>query len=116
MCQPNLAYAELSELEQYDLMLTWMIITYFACLAFGWGLLASDYLVVTIEKKQQTEPWISDAVIIGGASAVLSPIIQWSNTIIQTRNTASQSSSILPCDQNHAISRELLKNTTLWWC
>ena len=81
--------AEPTELEQYDRMLTWMIATYFMCLAFGWSLLGVDYLVVTIEKEQKTEPWISDAVIIGGASAVLSPIIQWSHTIIQTRKTVS---------------------------
>lgn len=70
-------------------MLSWMIGTYFMCLAFGWSLLGLDYLLVTIEKKVKTEPWISDAVIIGGASAVLSPIIQWSNTIIQTRKSVS---------------------------
>lgn len=74
----------MSELEQYDRMLTWMIATYFMCLAFGWGLLALDFLVIRAEKKTKDEPWVSDAVIIGGASAVLSPIIQWSNTIIQT--------------------------------
>ena len=79
--------AELSELEQYDRMLTWMITTYFMCLAFGWGLLAFDYLVIRVEKKTKDEPWMSDAIIIGGAAAVLSPIIQWSNTIVQTRAT-----------------------------
>jgi hypothetical protein len=68
-------------------MLTWMIATYFMCLAFGWGLLAFDYLVIRVEKKTKDEPWLSDAVIIGGASAVLSPLIQWSHTIIQTKGS-----------------------------
>ena len=70
-------------------MLTWMITTYFMCLAFGWGLLAFDYLVIRVEKKTKDEPWMSDAIIIGGAAAVLSPIIQWSNTIVQTRATVA---------------------------
>lgn len=34
--------------------------------------------------KPQAEPWINDAVTIGGASAVLSPIIQWGHTIMYT--------------------------------
>lgn len=31
------------------------------------------------------EPWVNDAVVIGGASAVLSPIIQWGHTILQSK-------------------------------
>lgn len=80
-------YAEPTELEQYDRMLSWMIITYFMCLGFGWGLLLLDYSWTKIERRPNEEPWISDVVIIGGASAVLSPIIQWSNKILQTRKT-----------------------------
>lgn len=75
-------------------MLSYMIGTYFICLTFGWSLLGLDFLFVRIERQQKSEPWISDAVIIGGASAVLSPIIQWSNTIIQTSKSVSTASRL----------------------
>ena len=81
--------AEPSELEMFDNMLTRMILTYFLCLTFGWGLLFFDYSYNWVEHREKDEPWVSDVVIIGGASAILSPIIQWSHTIAQTKTTVS---------------------------
>lgn len=46
------------------------------------------------------EPWVNDAVVIGGASAVLSPIIQWGHTILQSKpqvhHPVSRNSRCLP--------------------
>ena len=113
---PNMVCcAALSELDQFDRMINWMLVTYFGCLGLGWGLLLFDWVwnkthklhsqvaVVTTAQKSGTpastglsmapldrynalqEPWVNDAVVIGGASAVLSPIIQWGHTILQSR-------------------------------
>lgn len=35
--------AALSELDQFDKMINWMLATYFACLGLGWGLLLFDW-------------------------------------------------------------------------
>ncbi|KAK9816875.1 hypothetical protein WJX72_006410 [[Myrmecia] bisecta] len=81
--------ADAKQLMQYDRMLNWMIISYMGCLALGWGLLLGDYIFNELEKHPKAEPWINDAVIIGGASAVLSPIIQWGHTILHSKPEAS---------------------------
>ena len=39
-----LCSAVLSELDQFDKMINWMLITYFSCLALGWGLLLFDWV------------------------------------------------------------------------
>ena len=36
--------AALSELDQFDRMINWMLITYFSCLGLGWGLLLFDFI------------------------------------------------------------------------
>ena len=92
-----------------------MLLTYFGCLGLGWGLLLFDWVwnkthklhsqvgvvstaqisgILHLQVCQRhlltkydalQEPWVNDAVVIGGASAVLSPIIQWGHTILQSR-------------------------------
>ena len=103
-----MAAAAEEELQQTDRMIDRMILSYFLCLALGWGLLFCDWAFNEVEKHpkvsacqhcrvyllpgvlvlktdwSQAEPWINDAVTIGGASAVLSPIIQWGHTIMYT--------------------------------
>ena len=108
----GMAAAE-EELRQTDRMFDRMILSDFLTLGLGWGLLFSDWAFNEVEKhpkvwqwsnlccrgsamrgpvyqeaharaKPQAEPWINDAVTIGGASAVLSPIIQWGHTIMYT--------------------------------
>lgn len=39
-----LHFAALSELDQFDRMINWMLITYFSCLGLGWGLLLFDFI------------------------------------------------------------------------
>lgn len=39
-----LCFAVLSELDQFDKMINWMLLTYFGCLALGWGLLLFDWV------------------------------------------------------------------------
>jgi len=68
-------------------MINYMLISYAALLLLGWGLLSFDWAVNELEKHPKAEPWINDAVTIGGASAVLSPIIQWGHTIVYTRSS-----------------------------
>ncbi|BDA46731.1 hypothetical protein COCOBI_09-1840 [Coccomyxa sp. Obi] len=68
-------YSE-EELRQTDRMINHMLLSYVALLLFGWGLLFFDWAFNELEKHPKAEPWINDAVTIGGASAVLSPIIQ----------------------------------------
>ena len=46
------------------------------------GMLLLGLSVTCLELQ---EPWVNDAVVIGGASAVLSPIIQWGHTILQSK-------------------------------
>ena len=58
-----------------------------------------DALVDSVGLDLQ-EPWVNDAVVIGGASAVLSPIIQWGHTILQSKPQV-----------HHADSRKLLLST-----
>jgi len=70
-----------AELEQTDTMINHMIVSYISCLALGWGLLFFDWALNEVEKHPKAEPWISNAVTIGGASAVLSPIIQWGHAV-----------------------------------
>ncbi len=65
-------------------MINHMLMSYVALLIFGWGLLFFDWAVNEIEKHPKAEPWINDGVTIGGASAVLSPIIQWGHCIAYT--------------------------------
>ena len=65
-------------------MLSWMIITYFICLGLGWGLLLLDYIIIRMERRSMSEPWANDVVVIGGASAVLSPIINWGEIILNS--------------------------------
>ena len=71
-----------AELDQTDNMINHMILSYVACLVLGWGLLFFDWAINEVEKHPKAEPWISNAVTIGGASAVLSPIIQWGHAIL----------------------------------
>lgn len=68
-------------------MINYMLISYAALLLLGWGLLFFDWAVNELEKHPKAEPWINDAVTIGGASAVLSPIIQWGHTIVYTSSS-----------------------------
>ncbi|KAL3146360.1 hypothetical protein ABBQ32_003049 [Trebouxia sp. C0010 RCD-2024] len=82
---PQGAQYALSELDQFDKMINWMLITYFGCLGVGWGLLLFDWVWNKAHKLHSQEPWVNDAVVIGGASAVLSPIIQWGHTILQSK-------------------------------
>ncbi|KAL0049321.1 hypothetical protein WJX82_011251 [Trebouxia sp. C0006] len=92
----QLKYAEqkeakaLSELDQFDRMINWMLVTYLGCLGLGWGLLLFDWVWNKSHKLHSQEPWVNDAVVIGGASAVLSPIIQWGHTILQSKPQASE--------------------------
>ena len=39
-----LCSAALSELDQFDKMINWMLLTYFGCLGLGWGLLLFDWV------------------------------------------------------------------------
>ncbi|DBA95256.1 TPA: hypothetical protein ACH3X3_013150 [Trebouxia sp. C0006] len=80
----------LSELDQFDRMINWMLVTYLGCLGLGWGLLLFDWVWNKSHKLHSQEPWVNDAVVIGGASAVLSPIIQWGHTILQSKPQASE--------------------------
>ncbi|KAL3146359.1 hypothetical protein ABBQ32_003049 [Trebouxia sp. C0010 RCD-2024] len=41
---PQGAQYALSELDQFDKMINWMLITYFGCLGVGWGLLLFDWV------------------------------------------------------------------------
>jgi hypothetical protein len=72
------------EMKQTDQMINHMLLSYVSLLAFGWGLLFFDWAVNELEKHPKAEPWINDGVTIGGASAVLSPIIQWGHAIVYT--------------------------------
>lgn len=76
------AHAGEAELEQTDAMINHMIVSYVSCLCLGWGLLFFDWAWNEVEKHPKAEPWISNAVTIGGASAVLSPIIQWGHAVM----------------------------------
>ncbi|CAK0785869.1 hypothetical protein CVIRNUC_009082 [Coccomyxa viridis] len=78
-----------AELDQTDNMINHMILSYVACLVLGWGLLFFDWAINEVEKHPKAEPWISNAVTIGGASAVLSPIIQWGHAILYSRAAVS---------------------------
>lgn len=42
--------AALSELDQFDKMINWMLVTYFGCLALGWGLLLFDWVWNKVHK------------------------------------------------------------------
>lgn len=42
--------AALSELDQFDKMINWMLLTYFGCLALGWGLLLFDWVWNKVHK------------------------------------------------------------------
>lgn len=75
-------HAGKAELEQTDAMITHMIVSYVSCLSVGWGLLFFDWAWNEVEKHPKAEPWISNAITIGGASAVLSPIIQWGHAVM----------------------------------
>ena len=70
-------------------MINHMILSYISCLALGWGLLFFDWALNEVEKHPKAEPWISNAVTIGGASAVLSPIIQWGHAVAYSSNAVS---------------------------
>ena len=70
-------------------MINHMIASYISCLALGWGLLFFDWALNEVEKHPKAEPWISNAVTIGGASAVLSPIIQWGHAVAYSSNAVS---------------------------
>ena len=72
------------ELKQTDRMINHMLLSYVFLLVLGWGLLFFDWAVNELEKHPKEEPWINDGVTIGGASAVLSPIIQWGHAIVYT--------------------------------
>lgn len=63
-------------------MITHMIVSYVSCLSVGWGLLFFDWAWNEVKKHPKAEPWISNAVTIGGASAVLDPIIQWGHAVM----------------------------------
>ncbi len=76
-----LHFAGEEELRQTNDMINHMLLSYAALLLFGWGLLFFDWVFNEVEKHPKAEPWINDAVTIGGASAVLSPIIQWGHSI-----------------------------------
>ena len=78
-----------AELQQTDTMINHMIVAYLSCLALGWGLLFFDWALNEVEKHPKAEPWISNAVTIGGASAVLSPIIQWGHAVAYSSNSVS---------------------------
>ena len=45
-----LCSAALSELDQFDKMINWMLVTYFGCLALGWGLLLFDWVWNKVHK------------------------------------------------------------------
>ena len=86
-----------------------MIITYIACLTLGWGLLLFDYLWNRGHKVHDQEPYRNDAVVIGGASAVLSPIIQWGHTILNSRRTRKVGATCMcPCSSagDHAVLKQ----------
>ena len=78
-----------AELQQTDTMINHMIASYIACLGLGWGLLFFDWALNEVEKHPKAEPWISNAVTIGGASAVLSPIIQWGHAVAYSSDAVS---------------------------
>ena len=84
-----------AELDQMDNMINHMILSYVACLVLGWGLLLFDWAINEVEKHPKAEPWISNAVTIGGASAVLSPIIQWGHAILYSNTAVSLRSPLL---------------------
>lgn len=74
----------------------------------AWAFLSSPQFM---QKKQhafakpQAEPWINDAITIGGASAVLSPIIQWGHTIMFTNGKVHR-----PPLFQHAVAQSSLDN------
>ncbi len=70
-------------------MINHMIVSYISCLALGWGLLFFDWALNEVERHPKAEPWISNAVTIGGASAVLSPIIQWGHAVAYSSTAVS---------------------------
>ncbi len=43
-------FAAMSELDQFDRMINWMLLTYFGCLALGWGLLLFDWVWNKVHK------------------------------------------------------------------
>ena len=86
------------ELQQTDTMINHMIVSYISFLALGWGLLFFDWALNEVEKHPKAEPWISNAVTIGGASAVLSPIIQWGHAVAYSSDAASPTPAQLSLD------------------
>ena len=49
-CTDGQCVAALSELDQFDKMINWMLITYFGCLGLGWGLLLFDWVWNKVHK------------------------------------------------------------------
>jgi hypothetical protein len=54
------------ELRQTNRMINQMLLSYVLCLALGWRLLFFDRALNEVEKHPKAEPWINDAVVIGG--------------------------------------------------